>query len=1659
MQSLRPLLHLAALIGLASAAPAAAQEGARVANTATLSFDASSGRQTVSSNTVALEVDRSKVPTRLSFRLPPVGYELTGASCQTAPTRQFTPAPIDAATLAAAPPLKSLDINQPVILVLDNAGGNHDSSVRETAWITVSTETFTGRVSLLETGPDTGIFAGGVSESDSPDHTACFPMLGRGEHLRLSFAEDEFSYASEAATLVDPAGYIFDSQTGALVNGARITLLDRNDQPAAVFGDDGISRYPATVVSGGSVTDASGRNYQFAQGNYRFPQVAAGQYHLRVEPPASYTAPSSRPQAELALLKDPTGRQFLINTASFGGTFTLAAPDPFYADIPVDRAGDTSLLLTKTASVREASPGDFVQYRVTLTNRGTGPAGNVGLTDILPVGLRYEIGSARGAPEPVVSKDGRNLTFDVASVPAGTSVDIRYVVSIAPGAPQGEAVNRVLASGGGGATSNEAAASVRVTPLLFTDGFTLIGRVTEGGCGDPGRGRKGIPGIRLMLEDGTFVVTDKDGYYHVEGIRPGRHVVQIDTGSIPASYEPVTCDRDTRSAGSAISRFVEADGGLLKRVDFQLRPTGKKAVAVTDVPITPASDSDAAGDRDWFAGQAPGIELLFPTPDYNPRAPVTRVVVKHLPGQRVALLVNGQAVDPINFDTTETNDAKTIALSRWTGLALKDGDNIIEARVLAADGAVVKVLTRTVHSSSIPTLATFVPTVSRLVADGLTRPLIAVRVTDRDGRPVRAGTLVPFRVDQPYGAAIDAELAQGNQIVGRDKAQTIARVVGDDGLAFIALQPTTQAGNVHVVITLADEKTVRTSEVRAWLAAASRDWIVVGFGAGTIGYDTLKTRTSALPRGESGGVVTDGQLAFYAKGRVKGSWLLTIAYDSDRKLDRSRGLLGTIDPDRYYTVYGDGSRQGYDAPTERKLYLRLERRDFYALFGDFETGLTDSQLTRYSRTLNGMKAEFQNNVVSFTAFAAKTDQLYGRDEIQGNGLSGPYRLSGRNIVPNSDKLRLEVRDRLRPELIISTTQLTRHIDYDIDPVAGTIRFREPVLGRDADLNPVFIVADYETYGSDNRLVAGARATTKLADGKVQVGGTVLRDESVGKATVAGLDVRARLTPTTELRGEIATGGKLGLTTGRAWLAEVDHHDKKLDVLAYARSQDQSFGLGQQNIVEGGTRKVGIDGRYAITDKLSLAVTAWNSRQLDGPGSRTAGDMRLEYRRESGTTFIGAQFADDTGIDGQARSSRLLTLGGSQTLLKGALTISGQVQVAPGGKDASVDFPKRQQLTAALRVADGVRLIGGYEIGEGKDYTARTARVGFDVTPWAGAKLMTTMNQQAIGENGQRTYAEYGLSQSLSLGKRWTVDVTLDASNTLKGQIPTGAFVGAFQTTGAGSVAGNYQNDGDYVAVTGGAGYRAGKWAWNGRVEYRRSDVTDRWGVTTDVLRSLGQGQTLAGSFRYYDVTDKDGRRAVSMAGDLSLALRPADSRWSVLDRLQFRKDSADAGFTASNVLGVPAYGGGFQATLRVINNVSLNYRTGDEGGGHGFEASVYYGSKWVRGSFGGDDYQGYIDAVGIELRKDIGPKFDIGLQGSVQHAWNRGSFAFSGGPTVGASPAGNIWLTAGFNIAGYRDRDFENDRYTRSGPYVTLRLKFDQQSLGGLGGSVLGIGR
>ncbi|MEI9903577.1 MAG: hypothetical protein WDN06_06015 [Asticcacaulis sp.] len=132
----------------------------------------------------------------------------------------------------------------------------------------------------------------------------------------------------------------------------------------------------------------------------------------------------------------------------------------------------------------------------------------------------------------------------------------------------------------------------------------MIGRVTEGDCDE--KNAKGIPGIRILLDNGAYVVTDRDGLYHFEGVRKGRHVVKLDTHAFISAFEPVVCQDDTRWAGSTTSRFVEGEGGTLQRVDFRLKRTGKTAeVTQDDLPPVAAGDVAAGARGNWLIDQTP----------------------------------------------------------------------------------------------------------------------------------------------------------------------------------------------------------------------------------------------------------------------------------------------------------------------------------------------------------------------------------------------------------------------------------------------------------------------------------------------------------------------------------------------------------------------------------------------------------------------------------------------------------------------------------------------------------------------------------------------------------------------------------------------------------------------------------------------------------------------------------------------------------------------------------------------------------------------------------------------------------------------------------------------------------------------------------------------
>jgi uncharacterized repeat protein (TIGR01451 family) len=1665
----------------APALAAVAQVHRVISNVATLEWDGPTGPEVLKSNRVDIAVEAGPVP--LSLKL----YHFASPGTQT--MRQTLEAPrcgADGGAVALSPAWRDMPIapatleaaervrpGEPIFFVIDDPARNRDPNAVETIDVLLRAQSGDSEtLTVRETAPDSGRFAGFIQTvrlPPAPVAEDCRLGVKPGDHVVVeSLSADHRSATAKAEldVLADPFGLVFDSVDGRVLDGARITLIDvATGQPAQVFGDDGVSAFPSTVVSGSTVTDAAGTVYAFEPGLYRFPLVRPGRYRLLVEPPPGYTAPSLRTPAEMAHLRRPDGQPFTIVDGSYGAVFDVLA-DAVRIGIPLD-GPRSALQLVKQASRPDAAPGEAVRFTISVANPDARlPTGPVTLTDRLPAAMRLRSDTVRvdGSPvQPQVAADGSSFTLVLPSIAPGGTRLLSYAVEIRADAREGDSVNRAEAADSAGRPGNVADAAIRIRRDSIAGRMTIVGRVTDGGCRVDPKTAKGVPGVRVMLEDGTYAVTDRDGRYHFEGVAPGTHVVQLDDLTFPADRAAVDCAGSTRSAGRAFSRFVEGRGGALKRVDFAVAESAPRtagAAARAERP-KPLSDAAAAGaERDWLKDEAPGIAWLFPDAGHNPRAPLVRVAIKHLPGQTVRLFAGGKPVDAVAFDGSRKNAAGNVAVSLWRGIPVEGRSTELSAEVRNADGRLAETLRRTVRYGASPIRAELVKGKSVLVADGVTRPVLAVRLTDRDGRPVRHGLTGDFELPAPYYPAVEADAQQARQLAGLERARPFWRVDGEEGIAFIELEPTTASGTVSLRFNFRDGEAEREQRLEAWLDPGDRPWTIVGLAEGTAGFNRLQAKVEDLGE-EDDKILTDGRLALYAKGRILGKWLMTLSFDSDKKADETR-FGGVIDPAAYYTVYADRSEQRYDAASIRKFYLKLERPQFYALFGDYETGIDEPELARYVRAFNGVKAEYRSDRVSATAFAADTPNRHRHDEIQGNGLSGPYALGARDILPNSERIAIEVRDRLRSERIVERRLLQRHIDYDIDYAAGTIRFREPILSRSSALDPQFIIADYEVDGVASRTVnAGGRVAVRSGDGKLQAAATVIRDsDAQGSTSLAGADLRFRPDEKTEIRAEVAVSdneAKAGSAapsggTATAWQVEAEHHGSMVDLLAYAREREAGFGVGQTSGAEQGVRKFGIDGRVRLGAAWSLTGSAWHEDYLASAARRLAARTLVEYRSGDLSARAGLTFADDRLHDGRRARSTLLQLGATKRLLDNKLELDGQTEI-PLGDSESIDFPARHRLAARYAVTRDVHLTGAYEIADGEHIDARTARIGFDLAPWAGARIAVSGNFQAISEYGPRSFAAFGLSQSLTLGANWSVDVSVDANKTLGGIDPARVLNPEHPVASGGFVGGREGTlTEDFTAVTAGATYRQDEWSVTGRAEYRAGDQGDRYGLTAAALRQIGEGSAVGASASWFTAEGEGGVETRTANVQLSWAHRPAGSRWSFLEKLELREDAVTGAVAGQpGPLGIPLTLSGNARSRRMVNALSINFTDGRIGGASGWEMSFFWGSRWVSEKFGDEDIGGWSNVVGGDLRFDISESIDFGLAGTVRGGLDSDSFAWSAGPSLGLTPFDNGWLSVGWNFAGFHDRDFEASRYTRSGPYVTMRLKFDQTSFEGLG--------
>lgn len=1653
--------------------------GQTVTNIASVSYvERGGGQVTVLTNPASFVIEARRTESTIEFfRYAPIApdalsTQLNGADY--APTGhengEFVAMPMPERTKGVP-----IDISDPSPLVsastyfsgelmfirVQDAGQNADVSRIEMIVITITTSDGDEIcLRLYESGLDTGEFWAWIpsSRDQTPIND---PVLTTppGTTLTVTYTDSfDATDVSVATALVDPYGRVFSGITGDYIDGARVTLIDvTTGQPASVFGIDGVSVYPNSVLSGQDTTDASGLVYDIRPGEFRFPLAPLGEYFIRVEPPEGFSFISSLTAADFTNLANAP---FVIETdASYGRNFTLGGSGPLNFDIPLD--AKTNFVIAKTSEFRTGDVGDFIPYTITIENRGQA-ASPVVMVDTLPHGFKYVGDSStlnkQKIADPEISVNGKSLSYRLGILRTGEIFTLSYVLEIGAGVRTGEAVNSVVVhDGNGNNISNIARASVTLREDLLRSTSTLIGRVGENACeGDEDWARNiddgnGVEGVRLYMETGAYAITDKDGLYNFEGLKKGTHVVQIDVETLPKGYEIMVCEESSRFAGRATSQFIEVKGGGLWRANFFLKRNGE---FIDEEDVAEFNDRTEYKDFDakWLNGQSADLDWVYPSPARTPSTPSVNIGIKHAPAQKITLMLNGRKVPQENFEARDSNKTRTVMMSRWRGVDILEGDNNFEAIIKDKSGATLETLSRNIHFAKNIARAGALPDQSVLVADGRRAPILAVRLEDETGRPVHAGRIAVIDIPAPYRLANKSRLEGEEELVSPNSARATI-TVGADGIARIELEPTLQTGKVTIVVTLDNG---RKLELFMYLEPEKRDWIIVGLAEGSAAYNSLKNKSVALAAGAADDLVTDGRVAFFAKGLVKGDWMLTLAVDTDkRRGERDGDFRSEIDPNAYYTLYGDRSYNAYEAASRYPVYIKLEKKSFYAMFGDFDTNITEGKLTRYNRHLSGIKSEYLGESFQAIGYGAQTNQGFTKDELAADGSSGPYQLSNTFILANSESITIETRDRVRADVILESRRLIRHLDYTIDNFSGEIIFRMPIDVSDAGFNPNVIVVDYETSrDSERNLSYGGRVQKQIMDGHVQIGSTFVHEGgngngAGGKSDLIGAEIISKLGAGTEFRGEYAfsrtrKSSSENYISASAYLAEIIHTSEKFTAGMYVRSEQAGFGLSQRSTATNDIRRYGVNVDYKFHEfddlvtgrrgSRNVATSLYREDNLGTGSSRMLSEITINQDSERLGASTGLRAVKDASAVGTNKQSVLALASLRYTIPKYGITFQASHEQPLGGKDNVQDFPQRTRLSVEKTITDKASVRISHDILGGATAAGQNTSIGISYAPWAGTAI-SVGSDMITSDSGRRIGATIGLDQQFQLNQNWSASFGLTNrrifgdGSTIE-QVAPDAAISSLETNEA------------YLAAYLGLGYRTDDTSLSTRFEVRdetsSESITASFAAARELSETLSFAGALRANFRNQDPVQNTLPDQNTLAG-LSLSGRSSriDGRFGTAWRPRSNDDLVFLNrFDVSldnNLSGTK--------TTKLVNNFTANTMLGER-----WQLAGHYGVKYVKTDFGGQSYSGFSHLLGGETRYDITQRIDLGLHGSLLYGQNSDTLNYAFGPSVGISPVDNVWISLGYNVVGYKEPDFLASEYSQQGAYLKFRFKFDQNS-------------
>ncbi|MTI87564.1 MAG: hypothetical protein FH748_06300 [Balneolaceae bacterium] len=1469
-----------------------------------------------------------------------------------------------------------------------------------------------------------------------------------------------------ARVVVDPSGIVFDSETNTPVSGAEVRIIDVNGVT-----NGGIAGGLAEVLDADAEKAIENIQYTNQEGKFEYPYLLPGEYRIEVNPPSGYNFAS-----ELSPDQLPEDRE-IDAEGSYGQTFVFEEePQGVDFDIPLDPKGKGVLFVEKKVNKKVAEIGDFIYYTLTIRSEAVNTINDLTLYDELPFGFVYQLGSARIDGERIDNPEGGkgpDLSFSLGAIEPGTSLELMYQVYVGPGSEKGDGINTAIAESDEAIikVSNKAQVKVEVNGGVFTDDGYIIGKVfldcNKDGMQD--RGEAGVPGVRLYLENGNYVITDGEGKYSFYAIKPNKHILKVDNYSLPKGSELLVIDN--RQANDPSSRFVDLKKGEMHRADFAIcnctpavheeinartkafqsvsdqmmekditkklnvdnrsnnaknvnfdkasgtlneiqTPEAEQIVPGTsDAPVDSAvakADSVELNKMEWALLKAEaGLGFLNIVDGDTLTSDQNTFWVKGRRGANFVLSVNGKDTEENKIGQRSVSSHKDLQVWEFVSISLKPGINNITLKEVDPFGNERDTETIRVYApGELHVLNVNIP-VNDVSADGTSAAVVRVELLDKQGIPV--GSRIPVTLDVSFGKWNAEDL--------NDK-ESGTQVFVENGRAEFELISTIEPRTVTVRAhagELSDEAKVDfLPDLRPLIAAGIiegnirlRDPLNIASAKGDDGFEReLKSLTYDMNN-----FTGDGRVSFFLKGKVSGKTLLTAGYDSEK--NKEDALFRDINPDEFYPVYGESSIKGFDAQSTSRLYIRVDRNKTYALYGDFITQKRsqDRQLGDYSRAQTGVKAHLENDNMEASAFAVSSFSTNRVREFRGQGISR-YELPDDDIIENSEIIEIVTYDRDQPEVILDVRRLTRFTDYAIEPFNGVITFRNPVSSVDKEFNPVFIRATYEVENDKERyFIGGIDGAVKLGE-SVELGANIVQDNNPqDQLTLTSGTVSMELGEKTRIVAEVANTHTESKGSGSAGRVQIERQGDKLDVTAQLGSSDKNFNNRSATLGQGRT-EAKVRSRLSVTKSTNLNGEFLFSRN-DTSGAETMGGV-VNVQQSFGKYMnaeIGVRHSEQKQpTSGDTKSTNLRSeIITDLPFVKGA-SISAEYE-----QDLHQKARKLMAIGGDYKIKNIAKLYARHEFisSTGGRYTmSGSARrnnsvFGVDVDYMKNGQVYSEyrIDDAMDGKSGQ---AAIGLRNRFELSKGFGLNVGFERIFTIKG--PS-------------------SNDG--TAISSSVEYTANpNWKGTARAEARFSSQANTYLNTFGIGYRISPNWTFLGK-NILSLNTQEGKSGLSKVAErfrVGAAYRDSyHNRFDALFRYEFKYEKnaniADEHFRAAHVM-----------------SAHMNY--------HPETDWTFSGRIAAKRSVEQDDLiksASFLELVSGRLTHDINEKWDAGINASLIANSDFTIKDYGLGVEAGFLVATNLRLASGFNFFGYEDEDLAANNYTQRGVYAGFSYKFDEQ--------------